>query len=88
MLTMSKKKPGRKLDPESKRSQGIDRHAEPRIAFHLEEELLAALELYRTRQRVKPPVSEVVRTALREFLRREECWPIPSSDPISPDKSR
>jgi len=81
MLTMSKKRPGRKLDPESKRSQGLDRHAEPRIAFHLEEELLAALELYRSRQRVKPPVSEVMRTALREFLKREECWPPATAKP-------
>jgi hypothetical protein len=75
MLAMSKKKPGRKQDPDSKRSQGLDRHAEPRLAFHLEQELLDALDAYRSGQRVKPPVSEVLRTALREFLRREGCWP-------------
>lgn len=80
MIGMAKKRPGRKKDPTSKRSTGADRHTDPRLAFHLEPELLAALEKYRASQTVPPVVSEVLRTSLREFLRNQGYWPPPTGD--------
>lgn len=52
-----------------------DRHLNPRVAFHLESELMAALDEWRTRQRVPPGRSDVIRQALRDFLEREGLWP-------------
>ena len=76
IATMSaKKKPGRPKGGEGKRSQGSDRHSQPRFAFHLETELLAALGNYCEAQKLKPDRSEVVRLALREYLEREGFWP-------------
>ena len=48
LVTMSDtpKKRGRKPDPESKRSTGADRHSDPRFTFHLEKDLLQALDDY------------------------------------------
>lgn len=77
--TMAKKKPGRPKQPDSKRSKGTDRHAQPRYAFHLEQQLLDALGAYCDAQRLVPDKSEVVRLAIREFLEREGFWP-PKTD--------
>lgn len=52
-----------------------DRHTTPRIALHLEQPLLDALEAWRSAQRAAPPQSEAVRTAIREMLTRDGFWP-------------
>lgn len=72
---MAKKKPGRPKEPDSKRQTGVDRHADPRKAFHCSQELLDALERYR--DATKPPPSEAgcLRTALEEFLEKRGFWP-------------
>lgn len=81
MPVMAKRKPGRQKDPESKRSQGLPRHKDPRFAFHLERELLDALGAFCDAQKLKPDRSEVARLALREFLEREGFWPWPKPSP-------
>lgn len=52
-----------------------DRHKEPREAFHLSEKLQAALERFRESKRPKPGKSEVMRTALEDYLEKEGFWP-------------
>lgn len=54
-----------------------DRHADPRFAFHLEQELLDALDYYLTRLPHNPGRSQVVRDALRDFLRSKGCFTPP-----------
>lgn len=63
---------GREREP---RPRNRDRHATPRIALHLEQPLLDALEAWRAAQRAAPPQSEAVRTAIREMLQRDGYWP-------------
>lgn len=75
MTDMAANKPGRKSNPDSKRSQGGSRHKNPRKAFHAPKELFAALESYCTSSRPKYDVSETLRTALEEFLVRKGFWP-------------
>lgn len=70
-----KKKPGRKPDPGSKRSQGVNRHAQPRKAFHAPAGLFAALDGYITDARPQPSEAAVLRLALEQFLEREGRWP-------------
>lgn len=70
-----KKKPGRKPDPNSKRSLGLSRYANPRKAFHAPAELFAALERYIAGTRPQPTESECLRVALEEFLERRGQWP-------------
>lgn len=77
MLVMAnaKKKPGRKPSPDSKRSQGVDRHAHPRKAFHAPPELFAAMEKYISETRPSPTEAAVLRIALEEFLEKRGFWP-------------
>ena len=56
-----------------KRSE--DRHATPRIAVHLEQALLDALDRFCAAQRVPVDRSQAVRTAIAELLEREGLWP-------------
>jgi hypothetical protein len=74
-MPSDKKKPGRRKSPDSKRSQGVDRHQKPRKAFHAEPELFAALEDYIEATRPRPDLSECLRTALEEFLQKRGFWP-------------
>lgn len=57
-----------KAKPDSKRTLGIDRHAKPRVVFHLDEPLLARLKRFLEATRPTPGTSEVCRFALDEFL--------------------
>jgi hypothetical protein len=76
MLVMSeKKKPGRKPSPDSKRSKGEDRHAQPRKAFHAPAELFSALEKYVAETRPAPTEAAALRIALEEFLEKRGFWP-------------
>jgi hypothetical protein len=68
------KKPGRKRNPDSKRSLGIERHAQPRKAFHAPPALFAALEKFISSTRPQPSESECMRTALEEFLEKRGFW--------------
>lgn len=52
-----------------------DRHRQPRYAFHLEHDLLRALDHYCSERQPVPDKAEVVRLAIREFLEREGRWP-------------
>ena len=70
-----KKKPGRKPSPDSKRSQGADRHTQPRKAFHAPAALFAALEAYIATTRPQPTEAAVLRVALEEFLEKRGLWP-------------
>ena len=76
MLVMSKaKRPGRKPSPDSKRTQGTDRHTQPRKAFHAPAELFAALERYVSESRPAPTEASALRIALEEFLEKRGFWP-------------
>ncbi len=79
MLTMStdKKKPGRRPDPDSKRSKGESRHTKPRKAFHADPELFAAMQEYIDATRPMPTDTQVLITALEEFLKSKGHWPRP-----------
>lgn len=75
MLGMKDKKPGRKPSPTSKRTQGVDRHANPRKAFHAPAALFAALERYIAEAKPQPTDAAVLRLALEEFLEKRGYWP-------------
>ena len=74
------RKPGRPRKPDSKRSQGVDRHANPRKAFHGPAKLFDALEAYLKDTRPMPSEAETLRTALEEFLKSRGYWPSPKGD--------
>lgn len=65
---MTRKRTGPPPNPQSKRQRGVDRHASPRVVFHLEPALLDALHAYRGRFPYPPSAAEVCREALRRFL--------------------
>jgi hypothetical protein len=77
MLTMStsKKKPGRRPDPDSKRSKGEPRHRNPRKAFHASPELFDAMAAYIAATKPLPTDTQVLITALEEFLEKRGFWP-------------
>ena len=81
MADKRKKKPGPAPQPGSKRSQGVDRHADPRFTFHMERELLAGLDAYLASLPHDPGRSQVMRDALRDFLRSKGFFPPPSPPP-------
>jgi hypothetical protein len=66
---MAKKKTrGRPRDPESLRSQGVDRHTHPSKRFHAPADLFERLTAYcRAADRTE---SDVLREALAEYLTR------------------
>lgn len=66
--------------PDSKRSQGIDRHSGPRLTFHVEPELLEALEAYLASLPHAPGRSQVLRDLLRDFLRAKGFFPRPAKE--------
>jgi hypothetical protein len=68
LATMGKKK---SRDPRNK-----SRHKQPRLAFHLPQELYDAFDGYVEALRPKPPESAVLRLALEEFLTRAGAWPL------------
>ena len=76
LMATEKRKPGRKVDPDSKRSTGANRHADPRKAFHAPQELFAALARYLEATRPQPSEAECLRTALEEFLEKRGFWPV------------
>lgn len=79
MLYMAKKR------PDSKRTQGIDRHTKPRLAFHLDARLLAALERYISETKPRPTTTAVVVLALEEYLEERGFWPSSASaEPETP----
>lgn len=69
------KKPGRRPDPDSKRSKGENRHKKPRKAFHASEELFGAMSEYIAATKPLPTDTQVLITALEEFLERRGFWP-------------
>lgn len=75
MSDTPKKPRGRKPDPASKRASGHDRHSDPRFTFHLEQELLDALADYCDSFPHDVQKSQVVRDALREFLKSKGFFP-------------
>ena len=62
------KKSGRKPDPSSKRSQGVDRHVSPRIVFHADPDDYEALLEHLKESSVELKVSSVMRRAMRLYL--------------------
>lgn len=75
LLMKNEKKRGRAPNPQSKRSQGVDRHTQPRKAFHAPQELFDALNRYIAGARPAPTDAAVLRTALEEFLEKRGFWP-------------
>jgi hypothetical protein len=69
MSVMARKK------PDSKRSQGVDRHVSPRLAFHLDQSLLAALEQHIESLSPRPSMKATLVAAIEEYLRARGCWP-------------
>ncbi len=70
-----KRRPGPRIDPDSKRSAGGDRHTKPRKAFHAPAELFAALDRYIEETRPQPTDSSVLREALERYLTDKGYWP-------------
>jgi hypothetical protein len=68
---------GRKKEPLSKRSQGIDRHVMPRLSFHLPQEQLARLRAFAAAQEFPPTDAVVLRAALDVFLASKGYPPAP-----------
>jgi hypothetical protein len=64
-----------KKRPNSKRTQGLDRHLRPRLAFHLDQALLEALERYIATTRPRPTTTAVLVAALEEYLASRGEWP-------------
>jgi hypothetical protein len=81
MLRMAEKKPGRRRDPNSKRSRGENRHVQPRKAFHADQALFDALERYIGSTRPQPSEAECFRVALEEFLEKRGFWPAKEPGP-------
>ena len=79
MIVRMAKKPSR-TKPGSKRSQGVDRHAQPRLAFHLPQSLHDAFKAHVEGLRPKPNESAVLREALEQYLGRVGAWPPPAAD--------
>lgn len=75
-----KKQRGRRKSPDSKRSQGVDRHQNPRKTFHAEPELFAALQDFIDSTKPPPDSSACLRTALEEFLAKRGFWPRKASE--------
>ena len=76
MLVMSKqKKPGRKPSADGKRTQGTDRHTQPRKAFHAPQDLFDAMAVYIARTKPQPTDAAVLRLALERLLEAEGLWP-------------
>ncbi|OWK34242.1 hypothetical protein [Fimbriiglobus ruber] len=71
----NKKKPGPRVNPDSKRSKGEDRHKQPRKAFHADPKLFQALDKYVDETRPQPTESSVLRDALEEYLNKRGYWP-------------
>lgn len=80
LMTTPKKKPGRPVDPNSKRSLGVNRHASPRKVFHLSQELLAAFDEYLSKTKPEPSEASALRLALEEFLEKRGFWPPKKGD--------
>jgi len=53
----------------------VDRHKDPRKAFHAPAELFAALDRYVSQTKPPPSESAALRTALEEFLTNRGYWP-------------
>lgn len=79
-MAPEKKKPGRKASPHSKRSQGVDRHQNPRKAFHAPAALFAALDRYIVDTKPQPTEAAALRLSLEEFLTQRGYWPPKGSE--------
>ena len=59
------------------------RHLDPKLTFHLEEELRAALMGFCDSGELPIRYSDVLREALRDYLRRRGHWPPRTTPPPS-----
>jgi hypothetical protein len=70
-----------KKRPDSKRTKGEDRHLKPRLAFHLDQALLDAMERYIATTRPRPTSTAVLIAALEEYLSTRGYYPSPTDNP-------
>jgi hypothetical protein len=63
----------RKDKPRADKS--ANRHVQPRLAFHLSQELLDAFDAYITSLEPRPAESAVLRLALEKYLTEKGFWP-------------
>ena len=75
MPLMADKKAGRKKDPDSKRSQGVDRHTMPRVVFHAPEEMVEAFGKYVAGLRPRSSDAAALRYILGTFLQEKGYLP-------------
>jgi hypothetical protein len=68
-----KRKPNVERTPVNPRN--IDRHKQPRLAFHLPQDLYDAFERYVDSLRPKPAEATVLRLAIEELLTQVGFWP-------------
>jgi hypothetical protein len=59
----------------AKKKQQKDRHAQPRLVFHLSDALLEAFNNYTASLQPKPADSAVLRLALERYLTEVGYWP-------------
>lgn len=68
MLVMPK---GRNKNPESKRSQGVDRHTKPKVSFHPPLLLLEAFDQHIDSIRPETDRTKVLVMLIEEWLQRQ-----------------
>jgi hypothetical protein len=73
MKIMARKKPP---DPPGAPPPG-DRHRNPKVGFHPDGELLAALRRYVAETEPRPSLTSVMEAALAAYLRSRGYWPPP-----------
>lgn len=56
-------------------SPSVGKHVSPRLAFHLEPELLAAFKEYVSSLKHKPTESQSLRDILKDYLKTVGFWP-------------
>ncbi|VTS05239.1 ribbon-helix-helix domain-containing protein [Tuwongella immobilis] len=81
MIALMEKNPANPETPDE-RPRGAGHYAHKRITVTLTADLEAALAQYLDRADVRPRESDVLRAAIREFLKKAGCWPPP------PDKQQ
>jgi hypothetical protein len=76
LATMAKKQTAKGKGEEPERNpRNKDRHVQPRLAFHLPQELYDAFKAHVAGLRPQPNEAAVLRLALEEYLMSKGAWP-------------
>ena len=78
-LMAPKKQRGPRPRPDSKRTLGVDRHTQPRLAFHMPAALFDRFKAHVAALKPRPNESEVLRVALEQYLDAVGAPPAPGA---------